>query len=677
MRDRTLADLVSQLGNLGDQELFRHRTEFRAFSWSYRRVARTAGKVAAYLGTQGIARGDRVMIWAPNSPEWAVALLGCLLDGVVAVPVDPRHRPPVLREIQRQTRAKLLFTSHLRGDPGLGIPALPLEDLEETLWPLAAEDLRAALPTLEDPAEILYPWSDPSRPEAVTLTHHDLLRRLESFQPLVPAEPEYRFLSVLPLSDPFEQIGGLLLPITRGGSVVHVAPLQPSMLLRSLEMDRPNVILASPRILHLLRELVARELKDVPVGLRLTSKLLALDPVDSPESRRRQSWPTHRILGGNLKYVVIEDGALSPESCQFWESLGVELLHQGQTPNADSRTDRGVVVTAGQPQPPSADVPPLWLAEGNTASLRRLVAEASGVSSRKPRDSTTLGSDLGLGPVELLGLASRLEVELGIDLPEEELSAETTVAELEALVQRREPPIRRGRRPGWEISRPAGLLRRVAQELLLIPAVDMVARLQVEGIDSLRRLVGPFLLVSNQGCPLDPPAILRAMPSDHRAHTVVAAGTEQLNGQGAGSPAQRRLSRYLASLLLGAFPLPRTRPLRPDLQLVGDLANRGWNVLLLLEPGNTETGQADPFNLRIAMLVSRLRLPVVPVRAEGLKEILPEGKRLPIPGKATVRFGMPLLFRTTASPDTVRRELEESLRDLDTDLEQQEVAPAA
>ena len=53
MRANTLADLVSQLGNLGDRELFRHHTEFRTFSWSYRRAARTAERIVHLLGREG------------------------------------------------------------------------------------------------------------------------------------------------------------------------------------------------------------------------------------------------------------------------------------------------------------------------------------------------------------------------------------------------------------------------------------------------------------------------------------------------------------------------------------------------------------------------------------------------------------------------------------------------
>lgn len=43
---------------------------FRHHCWSYTRLWELSGQVAAYLGQRGLTKGDRVILWSPNRPEW-------------------------------------------------------------------------------------------------------------------------------------------------------------------------------------------------------------------------------------------------------------------------------------------------------------------------------------------------------------------------------------------------------------------------------------------------------------------------------------------------------------------------------------------------------------------------------------------------------------------------------
>src|SRR6201993_3600724 len=55
---------------------------------TYGDIARTAGRFAALLEQFGIGRGDRVVLWGENSAEWIAAYHGCILRGVLVVPLD-------------------------------------------------------------------------------------------------------------------------------------------------------------------------------------------------------------------------------------------------------------------------------------------------------------------------------------------------------------------------------------------------------------------------------------------------------------------------------------------------------------------------------------------------------------------------------------------------------------
>ncbi len=55
---------------------------------TYGELARLAGRFAALLAQRGIGPGDRVLVWGENSAEWIAAFHGCMLRGVLAVPLD-------------------------------------------------------------------------------------------------------------------------------------------------------------------------------------------------------------------------------------------------------------------------------------------------------------------------------------------------------------------------------------------------------------------------------------------------------------------------------------------------------------------------------------------------------------------------------------------------------------
>ena len=58
--------------------------------YSYAEVAAAAAGFAARLQEAGLRKGDTVLFWSENRPEWIAAFWGCVLAGVVAVPIDYR-----------------------------------------------------------------------------------------------------------------------------------------------------------------------------------------------------------------------------------------------------------------------------------------------------------------------------------------------------------------------------------------------------------------------------------------------------------------------------------------------------------------------------------------------------------------------------------------------------------
>lgn len=182
---------------------------FRARSHSYAEVGRAARRFASRLADAGVRKGDKVVFWSENRPEWVVAFWGCLLGGVIVVPIDYRASPEFLARITARVAAKLVLV-------GEDVPPVP-QLLGVPVWRLHELEWRDGEPPAvaidrDDVAEIIFTSGATGEPKGVVITHRNVLANI------VPVEREIRkyrawarpvfplrFLNLLPLSHMFGQ----------------------------------------------------------------------------------------------------------------------------------------------------------------------------------------------------------------------------------------------------------------------------------------------------------------------------------------------------------------------------------------------------------------------------------------------------------------------------------------
>ena len=85
----TLIDFFGDLAHARGEFLV-HDDGYRSRRFTYAQVGRSARAFAQHLTRIGVTKGDKVVFWCENRPEWIVAFWGCLLSGSVVVPVDYR-----------------------------------------------------------------------------------------------------------------------------------------------------------------------------------------------------------------------------------------------------------------------------------------------------------------------------------------------------------------------------------------------------------------------------------------------------------------------------------------------------------------------------------------------------------------------------------------------------------
>jgi long-chain acyl-CoA synthetase len=99
-------------------------------SWSYRRLAVEAERLAQALLAWGVRQGDRVALHMTNRPELACAYYACLLIGAIAAPLNARLKTAELRSLLRRLQPVLYL-----GEAQLYPQIAPIE--RETLAPSA------------------------------------------------------------------------------------------------------------------------------------------------------------------------------------------------------------------------------------------------------------------------------------------------------------------------------------------------------------------------------------------------------------------------------------------------------------------------------------------------------------------------------------------------------------
>jgi long-chain acyl-CoA synthetase len=163
---------------------------------------------------------------------------------------------------------------------------------------------------------------------------------------------------------------------------------------------------------------------------------------------------------------------------------------------------------------------------------------------------------------------------------------------------------------------------------------------------------GPVVFAANHQSHMDVPVILAAMPGRVRSRVAPAMLKEFFRAHF--DPANHTwrqwftnsLNYYLACFFFNTFPIPqREAGARQSLRYIGELTGGGWSVLIFPEGERRTTGDIKPFRGGIGMIGSRLELPVVPVRLDGVDRILPTGASFVRPGRVRVAFGAPLRLR--------------------------------
>jgi len=245
------------------------RYNYALFSWEVERVARGLIRL-------GVQKGDRVALWAPNAPEWLVAMLALIRMGAIFVPVDPGAGQEDLRYILDQSDSKAVIL--LRGteadeflDTLLAVKD-KLPSLEHTimiateshpegiLWAELAgmgEDTsgealleREKAVRFEDPVAIMYTSGTTGAPKGVVLDHLGLLNKSLASAERQGLTPKDRLCLFFPLYHMFGNTCIALTGLLRGAAlVIPSSSFDPGRALKAVFKEGCTAVYGSPSMI--------------------------------------------------------------------------------------------------------------------------------------------------------------------------------------------------------------------------------------------------------------------------------------------------------------------------------------------------------------------------------------------------------------------------------------------
>ena len=327
----SLLAFVQSYAACGNEIAVRQRRGYRTESWTYDRIAEGANRFARELQTRGIIKGDAVLLWGENSAEWIIAFLGCLLAGVVIVPID--HASPIAFACQicREVNAKLIVRSHTQKDCA-AVPSITLEAIPEITAHRDSSPYSSPPLSRKDALEIIFTSGTTADPRGVIISHGNVLANIEPLQTEIRKYLRYekpfhpiRFLNLLPLSHVFGQMLGVFIPPMLAGTVVFIDSLRPSEFADTIRRERVSVLVAVPRFIESLQREVERQLEREG-KIELFRENFAL--VEAQHFLRRW-WRFRRIhsrLGWKF-WAFISGGAALPQQTEtFWNRLGYAVI---------------------------------------------------------------------------------------------------------------------------------------------------------------------------------------------------------------------------------------------------------------------------------------------------------------------------------------------------------------
>ncbi len=364
----TICGMVkTRVKKYGDRTMMKVKRDgaWQEISWNeFYENARNLGLAMISLG---VAPGDRVAIFSPNSPEWQMADIATLSIGAADVPLYSTITGKQAQYIISDSGSKVVFVgteSHLERilEVRSELPAVtriismdntPSDHADVMTWDEAIEmgkasdkpeefDKRCDAVDLEDLCSIIYTSGTTGDPKGVMLLHRNLMSNVTTASELITLNDSDICLSFLPLSHSLERMSGYYTSVFNGVTIAHAQSID--TILDDIADIRPHYMVSVPRLYEKFyagvlaniaseppmkqkifnwavgvgRQVSNLKVNNKPIPFFLNTKLKIADKLVFSKIKEK--------MGGRLRFFFSGGAPLAKEIAQFFHAMGINIF---------------------------------------------------------------------------------------------------------------------------------------------------------------------------------------------------------------------------------------------------------------------------------------------------------------------------------------------------------------
>jgi fatty-acyl-CoA synthase len=211
-------------------------------------------------------KGEKIVVWSPNSPEWVLMEYACALAGLVVVTANPSLQAKELRYVLEQSGAVGLFhVQEFRGNPMTQIATLASDgnttlrevtdlDDHDVLFARGSNEARLPEVSTSDPAQIQYTSGTTGFPKAALLSHRGLLNNARFYADRCGVTEQSIWINIMQM---FHTSGCGMVTLGAmqvGAHMVLVSLFDAPRIVDLLESEKADVILGVPTMVVALLE---------------------------------------------------------------------------------------------------------------------------------------------------------------------------------------------------------------------------------------------------------------------------------------------------------------------------------------------------------------------------------------------------------------------------------------
>jgi HIP---CoA ligase len=249
--------------------------------------------------SHGLGVGERVVVWGPNSIEWAIAALATTYAGATLVPANSRYTGHEVADLVDRTGAttvmvadgflgrsqiqELRAASDIVSVRALGrLPELSLDHRAEERHVREATidevEARADAVSPDDMADILFTSGTTGRPKGAMSAHRQTIGVARAWAELGGVSADDRYLVVNPFFHSFGYKIGIVVGLLTGATLYPVATFDLDQTMALIESERISLLPGAPTIYQSLLAASGRAERDLS-SLRLAVTGAAVVPV--------------------------------------------------------------------------------------------------------------------------------------------------------------------------------------------------------------------------------------------------------------------------------------------------------------------------------------------------------------------------------------------------------------